>query len=146
LRRGRQNEEEKRVRKIFPNLPRALDLHIEHRVPTTGKNPFDLTLERSVELAAIGGPLQELSLVPPADKLVAREEVVVRAVPLIWALGPGGGRDRVAEILPSLQQHLGNRGFPAARRSREHQEKRLHSRFSSCSRNFSNSPFIATTC
>ncbi len=71
--------------------------------------------------------------------------MVVHAVPLIWALGPGGGRDRVAEILPSLQQHLGNRGFSATRRSREHQEKRLHSRFSSCSRNFSNSPFIATT-
>src|SRR5690606_30767129 len=79
-------------------------------------------------------------------ELVPGQEVVIHSVHFPGTDRPGGCRDRVPEIVPALQQPLGDGGLPAAGGGGEHQEKRLHCRFSSCSRNFSSSPFMAMTC
>src|SRR5678816_1209251 len=89
--------------------------------------------------------LGELVEGPLAFELVLREEKVVFPLLLPGARGARGARHRVAHVLPALEQHPSDRRLAAARRRRQDQRKRDHSRFSTCSRIRSSSSLISTT-
>src|SRR5262245_1474958 len=104
-----------------------------------------LRLERAVELPTVLCPLHELPGRHSALELSPLEEVVVHAVHFVAAHRSGRGRDGVTDVFACLEQMARNRGLPAPGGRGEHEQERGYSKFSSCSRNRSSSPFIATT-
>src|SRR5712671_2409849 len=107
---------------------------------------LDFHLEGAVHLSTILGILEKLPPTHALEKPRAGLEVIIRAIPLIGARFPGRRRDRKAEPVRILLPHrFRDRRLAASRRRGQDDYSRDHSRFSSCSRNFSRSPFIAIT-
>ena len=71
--------------------------------------------------------------------------MVVAALPARRGAGPAWWRTPSSRRRPGVEQPPRDAGLSAARGRRQHQQEGLHSRFSSCSRNFSSSPFMAMT-
>src|SRR6266699_6848690 len=144
---GREDEDPDRLwrRVALLHLTRALDLDVQHDVLAGAEHGVDLTLERTVPLAGVLRPLHELIGVPAPCELLPGHEVVGDVIRFPRTRPPRGRRHRVPHVRPPRQQRLRDRRFPAPRGGGQHDDPRRHSRFSSCSRNFSSSPFIAIT-
>src|SRR6266566_4720467 len=144
---GREDEDPDRLwrRVALLHLTRALDLDVQHDVLAGAEHGVDLTLERPVPLAGVLRPLHELIGVPAPRELLPGHEVVSDVIRFPRTRPPRGRRHRVPHVRPPRQQRLRDRRFPAPRGGGQHDDPRRHSRFSSCSRNLSSSPFIAIT-
>src|SRR5690348_804735 len=146
---GRRGDDEdthgawRRVR--APDRPGPLHFDVQDHVPARRQHPVHLAFQRAVALAGVLRRLQELSPIPAALELLAREEVIRVAVPLARPRRARGGRDRIPDVLSPGEQGLRDRRLAAPRWCGQHDDEWRHSRFSSCSRNFSSSPFIAIT-
>src|SRR6267142_2999370 len=110
------------------------------------ENPLDITLERAVQLSPILGMLEKLPLIHALEKLGRLPKVIVDAVLFAAARLPGRRRHGESKsIRQLLAQRSRDRRLSATRWRGQDDYPRGHSRFSSCSRNFSRSPFIAIT-
>src|SRR5207248_11260949 len=144
--RNDENAHRRRARVHRPNLPCPFHLDIEHHVLATRQDALHLALERAVQFPRVLRPLQELTGLHPALKLRAGQEVIRLAVALPCPRPPGSRRHRISErVGPPLEQLARDGRLAAPGRRGEHDDPRRHSRLSSCSRNFSSSPFMAMT-
>src|SRR5207249_4818089 len=94
------------------------------------------------------GRLEELPRLTPPLELVPSEKMIRLTVPLARPRLACGGGHRVPEAVGSPSPQLArDRRLAAPGRGGEHDHARggRHSRLSSCSRNFSSSPFMAIT-
>src|SRR3989442_9197866 len=109
---------------------------------------LDFVLQRAVQLTDVLGILEEPACADPFQELRPRLKVIIHAGPLIGTRRPRRRRHREAESIRILFAHRPRDGrLAAARRRGQDDDPRpcRHSKFSSCSRNFSRSPFIAIT-
>src|SRR3989454_4829217 len=142
-RRQDENADGRRIRR--PDLARPLHFDVEQRVPPGTEDPVHFALQRAVPLTGVLRRLEELAGAPTPRERRAGQKVIRLPVQLTGARRPRGGRDRIPDIRPLREQGPRDRRLAAARRRGQDDDDRLHSRFSSCSRNFSSSPFIAIT-
>src|SRR3989449_3994380 len=143
---ARENENGDRVGVRRSNLLRTVYLNVEKNVPPGLKDLLDLTLQRSVEFSSVFRGLDKSPLLPPVGEFLARQEVVRFPLSLARPRPASRRGDRVPEFLRvTLEDGPGDRRLPSPGWRGEHDDPRRHSRFSSCSRNFSSSPFIAIT-
>src|SRR5437899_9144160 len=103
---------------------------------------------RAVVVTEDVGVLQELFAVYHLLKFIARDEVVLLAILLAPAEGTSRVGNRKVEVRNQFHQFGDERGFPGARRRGDDVHQRLvgrgiHSRFCTCSRDFSISAFMA---
>src|SRR5207247_10675607 len=104
------------------------------------------TLQRSVASSSAFRRLDTSPLRPPLREFLTRQEVVRFPLSLPRPRAASRRGDRVPEFLRvTLEDGPGDRRLPSPGWRGEHDDPRGHSRFSSCSRNFSSSPFIAIT-
>src|SRR5256714_1919585 len=130
--RNDENAHRRRARVHRPNLPCSLHL----------------ALQRAVQLPRVLRPLQELAGIYPALNLRAGQEVIRFSFAFPWPGLARCCRHRISErVGPPMEQLPGDRRLAAAGGGGEDHDARRqrHSRFSSCSRNFSSSPFMAIT-
>src|SRR6185503_17992184 len=123
----------------------SLDLDVENRVFPGREDLLDLGTKCPVQIAAVGRVLYEFTRRNPSFELVPGQEVVVPSILLTGPRRPSGGRYGVSNIRAGRQQLPRDTRLAASRWRREHDQQRPHSRFSSCSRNFSSSPFMPIT-
>src|SRR5205823_14889400 len=88
------------------------------------------------------GILQELACLPHLFEHLVRHEKVFAAILLATAWSTRGIGNGKFQIRHDFAQLVGQRGFAGAGRSRNNEDNTAHSRFCTCSRNFSTSDFI----
>src|SRR5947208_2129405 len=144
--RNDENAHRRRTRVHRPNLSCSLHLDIEHHVSATRQDTRHLALKRAVQFPRVLCPLQELTGLYPALKLRAGQEVIRLSFAFPWPRLARSRRHGISErVRPSLEQLARDGRLAAPGRGGEHHDPRCHSRLSSCSRNFSSSPFMAMT-
>src|SRR5262249_36282670 len=132
--RRRQQEDEARVRAPLAHLARAPHLDLEQELASAGQRPVERGPARAVAVAVVLRPLEECTLGDEPRELLARDEVVVDAVPLARPYRPRGMRHR--ELDPGIAVHhrAADGGLAGARRCRhDHREAgaRDHGSFAS---------------
>src|SRR4029077_1225835 len=141
-----ENEDHHGVRVRLTHLLRPDDLDVQENMSARCEDLLDLALQCAVPLAGVLRCLNEPTLFSPIRKLFAREEVIRLAFLLVQPRTTSGRRNGVPILrgIP-LEDRSRNRRLPASRRRGQDDDPRRHSKFSSCSRNFSSSPFIPIT-
>src|ERR1051326_120703 len=144
-RRGWQHEDLHRIGKPVPDLAGAVHPHLEHDVAPGTEPLLHLFPQRAVEVPGVFGPFHEGPGRHALLELPALQEVILPPVLLALAPLPRRGRDRIGHVFARVQQVARDGGLSAPRGRGDHQQERTYSKFSSCSRNRSSSPFMATT-
>src|ERR1041384_1593508 len=144
-RRGWQHEDLHRIGKPVPDLAGAVHLDVEHDVAPGTEPLLHLFPQRAVEVPGVFGPFHEgpgrhALLKPPT-----LQEVILPPVLLALAPLPRRDRDRIGHVFARVQRGARDGGLSPPRGRGDHQQERTYSKFSSCSRNRSSSPFMATT-
>src|ERR1051325_11353418 len=143
----RQDEDGDRLRRrVRPaHLNRAVHLDVHQHVPPAPEDALDLAPQGAVQLPGVRGPLERLSRGATALELLPRQEMVRPAVVLPCAGRARRRGYRIADVRPARKQRLRDRRLATSGRRGQDDDPRRHSRFSSCSRSFSSSPFIVIT-
>src|SRR5690606_2449294 len=126
----------------LPHQARADHFDVEQDMMTVLCDASHFLLERAVPMAVVLRVLQEVTCRDPAFEFLTSEEVVFAAFLFTRARRPGCRGDRIPRIRALVHDALCDGCLAAARRRGQHYHQWLHSRFSSCSRIFSSSPFI----
>src|ERR1051326_7937750 len=144
-RRGWQHEDLHRIGKPVPDLAGAGHLDVAHDGAPGTEPLLPLFPQRAVEVPGVFGPFHEGPGRHALLKLPTLQEVILPPVLLALAPLPRRGRDRIGHVFARVQQVARDGGLSAPRGRGDHQQERTYSKFSSCSRNRSSSPFMATT-
>ncbi len=96
-----------------------MPIHIEHNVIARRERGLHRLGGRSIEISKHLGPLQEIAARSQLLKLVARYEIIIGALSLLWARLPRRHRNGMAKRLIAREQEARQRGFTSARWRRQ---------------------------
>src|SRR5580693_482127 len=143
----RQHEDADRIRQLLLDLLGALHINIEKKVVSFLSGVLQKLPRGAVVIPVKVGVLQEFAGSNHSLKFVAWNEMVLLAVLLAAPQSARGVRNREIEIRNQLQQLVDQGRLPRARRRRDDVDEGpvgcVHSRFCTCSRDFSISAFMA---
>src|SRR5579864_4867086 len=145
---GRKDENTNRIWQLSLDLRRSLHVNIQQQIMTSVLRLSQETPGRAVIVAEDVGVFQKFVRGDHLFKFFAANKVILFLVLLASAWSSRRVRDRKIEIRNQFQQ-LGHQcGFTRTRRRGDDEDQRLvrngtHSRFCTCSRDFSISAFMA---
>src|SRR5689334_8848142 len=144
---GRRGKDEyrNRLREDPRELLRSLNVDVHHDMFSRRQYPLHLRPQRAIQVPMDVRRLSELARVPLALELGARQKIIILPVRFADPRYPRRTRNRVAEVRPLSEQLASDRRLSAARRRRKDDRKRVHSRFSTCSRIRSSSSLMPST-
>src|ERR1700752_886627 len=129
-----------------PYLSSTFHFDVEYDVASGFQDLFHFVSESTVQLSRVFGMLEKF---PGLQTLLETRSIPEIIIDTILLARPGlPSRRRYREpksIREPLAERLGDRRLAPTRRRGQDDYSRGHSKFSSCSRNFSRSPFIAIT-
>src|SRR5580698_5006903 len=145
---GRQYENTDRIRQFAFDLFRTLHIDIEQKIASFLFGLFKKQARRAVIISEDLGVLEEFIGANHLLKFGARNKVILLAILLAAARLAGSVGNGKIEVGDQLHQFGDERGFARTGRSRNNVDNRLarraHSRFCTCSRDFSISDFMAS--
>src|SRR5215469_4193417 len=144
---GGKDEDADGVAQAALDLGCTLDVDVQQEIMSAATGIPQKLARSAIKVVVDFGMLQELSGPHHAVKLVACNEVILLAMLLAAAAGARGVGNREIKVRNKFQEFVREGRFTRTRGSRDDEDERFgrggHSRFCTCSRDFSISAFMA---